>query len=357
LYVSNDLTGPAIDLVFSFATELQKDVASGNVNKYVGDLVAEYEAFSCYVGALPIADVLDLLNGIRLSVCNATDLTNRIYKQQAILSTFFRIKTVVALESADVLIRKALDDHGLKLITDNDLRALQARIGNVPIDDRINLGWVDFFGFSKDFFEHLRGEKFKELMTAVTAVQAVLAREQIDFVNSEISRCIQEKITLTLLGTGAIHRFTVGIAAPYLLGRLTPKIVAGSLPKDLLVKFHPQCSLTKDDLVRQVSEVLLESSRLVMRGDYSQIVGDQDLVRFKLKLFEQIHEGLDSAEAAKEVLDRDLPVILPVLDQIEVEIGSKIHSECTVVIKDASFLEDKDQMNRMVKTIRSIDKV
>jgi len=59
-----------------------------------------------------------------------------------------------------VLIRKALDDHGLKLITDNDLRALQARIGNVPIDDRINLGWVDFFGFSKDFFEHLRGEKF-----------------------------------------------------------------------------------------------------------------------------------------------------------------------------------------------------
>jgi len=90
LYVSNDLTGPAIDLVFSFATELQKDVASGNVNKYVGDLVAEYEAFSCYVGALPIADVLDLLNGIRLSVCNATDLTNRIYKQQAILSTFFR---------------------------------------------------------------------------------------------------------------------------------------------------------------------------------------------------------------------------------------------------------------------------
>lgn len=58
---------------------------------------------------------------------------------------FFNVKTVIDLESADKVIRNALDDYGLKYLTDEDLKQLQIRISNTKEENRINLGFVDFF--------------------------------------------------------------------------------------------------------------------------------------------------------------------------------------------------------------------
>ena len=74
---------------------------------------------------------------------------------QRLCSMFFNIKTVVDIDSADKLLRSALEDHGLKLLTDSDLKKLQERIGNTNEKSRIKLGFVDFFGFSTDFFKFL----------------------------------------------------------------------------------------------------------------------------------------------------------------------------------------------------------
>lgn len=199
LYVSNDLSEPAITLINSYTSEIQKDISSNNIFKYVSDLVAEYESFSAYRNHPPVKNVVELLKRIRVSYCTSTDLTTRIHHQKNILNNFFRVQKVISLEGADTLIRTAMDDYGVRFLTDDDLKALQTRIGSIPKEYRIKLGMVDFFGFNLDFFRYLNGAKLQELLDAIVSITKVLDKELFNFLISEIDKYVLERITLKLL--------------------------------------------------------------------------------------------------------------------------------------------------------------
>ena len=355
-YVSSDLNEPAITLINSYPTELYKEIQKGNIAKYIGDVTAEYESFACYRANPPITDLLSILQSIKVSSNNATDLTSRLHRHPDILNRFFRTQPVISLEGADNLMRTALADYGLRLITDDDLKDLQKRIGGVSQYNRINLGWVDFFGYSRDFFKYLQGTKFQQLMKAVAKLSLILQKELVNFIVSEIDRLVYEQITIPLLGTKRIHPFSAGLPRLYLLDRLTPSIVFGTMPKDMLTKYYPQCSMSKSDIITTVSNKLLESSERIMRGDISQIVGNPEEIDLKLKIYAHMHQGLRTIDDAKAVLSGDLKVLLPILDHIENEISNKIEKSRTIVIKDSQFLEDKTQLNRFAETLKGIEK-
>ncbi|HHF8520992.1 TPA: hypothetical protein ACPT0L_004779, partial [Escherichia coli] len=146
------------------------EIKSDTISKYIKDVVSEYESFKIFENSLPISKVIDLLRRINVTASNATDLTLRVHKYDSLLSLFFNVKTVIDLESADKVIRNALDDYGLKYLTDEDLKQLQIRISNTKEENRINLGFVDFFGYNKEFFKSLKGEPFKQVIEAVASV-------------------------------------------------------------------------------------------------------------------------------------------------------------------------------------------
>lgn len=92
-----------------------------------------------------------------------------------------------------------------------------------------------------------------------------------------------------------------------------------------------------------------------MKGDYSRLVGDPALVEFKKRIFDHMHQGLNSIEDAKVVFEKDIALISPVLDRIETEISVLVNEVRTIVVKDAAFLEDEKELTRMFQTIRDID--
>src|SRR5699024_5723911 len=170
LYVSNDIAETTNSLIHSYSTEVEVEIKSDTISKYIKDVVSEYESFKIFENSLPISKVIDLLRRINVTASNATDLTLRVHKYDSLLSLFFNVKTVIDLESADKVIRNALDDYGLKYLTDEDLKQLQIRISNTKEENRINLGFVDFFGYNKEFFKSLKGEPFKQVIEAVASV-------------------------------------------------------------------------------------------------------------------------------------------------------------------------------------------
>ncbi len=121
LYISNDLTEPAVALIYSYPLELKKEIKNENISKYVAEVVNEYESFAAYRHKPPVAHVIALLQRIRVSSSNATELTSRVHRYQDILTSFFRVQTVISLEGADNLIRTAFEDYGLRFVTDDDL--------------------------------------------------------------------------------------------------------------------------------------------------------------------------------------------------------------------------------------------
>ncbi|EFL8809513.1 hypothetical protein Q500_005030, partial [Escherichia coli] len=52
---------------------------------------------------------------------------------------------------------------------------------------------------------------------------------------------------------------------------------------------------------------------------------------------------------------RDIQIIMPTLDFIEEKIGELLQEERTVVIKDASFLDNDDEIKKIAKTLSMIE--
>lgn len=355
LYVSNDIAETTNSLIHSYSTEVEVEIKSDTISKYIKDVVSEYESFKIFENSLPISKVIDLLRRINVTASNATDLTLRVHKYDSLLSLFFNVKTVIDLESADKVIRNALDDYGLKYLTDEDLKQLQIRISNTKEENRINLGFVDFFGYNKEFFKSLKGEPFKQVIEAVASVTLSLDKYLMEFINSKINELVFENVTIKLLNPGRIHPFSVGVVAPYLFQRLSIKVVSRKLPTELVTKFYEQASLSKKELIDSIAIQLFETSERVMKGDFSQLVGNPEDIQFKKRIFTHIHNGFNSIEDAKTTFSRDIQIIMPTLDFIEEKIGELLQEERTVVIKHASFLDNDDEIKKIAKTLSMIE--
>jgi hypothetical protein len=91
-----------------------------------------------------------------------------------------------------------------------------------------------------------------------------------------------------------------------------------------------------------------------MAKDYSQLVGNPDDIAFKIRIFEHMHNGLNNIDDAKLVFEKDIKVIQPVLDEIEKKVNNLLQAERTIVIKDSSFFDDKEQLKAFADTIKSI---
>jgi len=120
----------------------------------------------------------------------------------------------------------------------------------------------------------------------------------------------------------------------------------------VLSNYYSQFSMTKEQLI---SETLFEQSERVMNKDYSEIAGSPELVAFKKNLFNHIHNGIDNIDDAKTIFEKDIVVIRPVLDEIEATIDEMLPEEQTIVIKDGSFLEKIEQLEKIVKTVKKIE--
>lgn len=356
LYVSSDFTEPAIALVHSYKEELQKAIDNGDIQKFLDQVIDEYVSFAPFKQSQPLTQLISLLNSIQISTSNLLDLSSRIHKFPHLLSQFFNVKSIVDLGSADAMIRTALEEYGLKYLTDDDLKLLQKRIGNVAQENRINFGIADFFGFNTHFFKYIQGDPLKEIMHSIANLKIAIDKYQMEFLSKKINELAFNQITFGLLAQKKIHQYSVQIAAPYLLDRLTINIASKSLPEELLKKLYPQSIKDKKTLISEISQKLLSSSKLVMNGDYSQLEGDASLVEYKIKLFEHLHQGFTDTKDIEKQLEKDIPVLLQVLDKIESQLKDFFpEGEKTIIIKDGSFLDNKDEIDLFTKSMQKIE--
>lgn len=355
LYISSDLTEPALLLFHSYKNEIENEIKSKNIERYLESIIEEFESFYLYKNNIPISYIYDMLRKITIRYSNINSLTERIYNNSNILDTFFNIKKVIDLESADKLIRSALDDYGLKYLTDDDLISIKNRIGSTKKENRVNLGFVDFFGYSKDFFKFIKGKGFNEVVNSVSTVNIILDKLQLDFITSKIHEEILIEITNGLLKEEKIHVFSVSIAAPYLVKRLSIKIVKKTMSSETLKTSYPEFSRSKSELISEIAEILFNTSERVMNKDYGELVGTPEDIQFKIRIFEHIHHGFNSIDDAKYTFSKDIKVIQPVLDKIEDRIGNFLSEERSVIIKSSDFLDDKNEVEKFANTIKEIE--
>lgn len=353
LFVAHDLSEPALMLLNSHKVEIQKEISSGEFDSYVKQVCDDYESFLQFRQKPPVKDVLKVFKQISLSYANSVELTSRIYRYNELTSLFFKTISIIDIDAADKTMRKALDDYGVRFLTDDDLKAVQERIGNIDEEHRVRLGIADFFGLSNDFFRFIQGSKFKELLDATAKVQGLLDEFIINYAQAKIHEKIRSEITFKLLYTGKIHQYTTSIAAPYLFQCVIHALMKKTISNKIL-PLSFLTSLDKDKAMKEIMKMILKDSELVMKGTYSHLAGSEADVKFKLQIFKHLHEGFNSIHDAEKQLKKDLPLMRPVLDDIEKNIITLISPQRTVIINDTSFIDNDEVFKKVMIGLSSL---
>lgn len=355
IYCSNDCNEKSLKLIYGFTYEIEEHIKNGLIEKYAKDVSEDYEAFNKFRDAIPLEELSALLRAISVSFSSGSDLSGRISKYADVLQEFFNIRTVVDNGEADRIIRKALDDHGLKLLTDEDLKIIQQRVGGQIPNKRVRLGFVDFFGYSTEFFRYLKPEELKSLLKLVTEIKITLNSCILDFINNKVAS-MELRYCHPLVASNEIHRFSSQVWKPYLFRRLASRCNLKDMPKSLTEKIFPDTVLPKDMILKEVSDVLLETAEKVLRRDYSDVYGEGELLAKKIWLLERIHNGIGSLEEATELMDRDLGVLKPIMDKVELELVALLPTDPTIIIKESDFFDDKAQLARVLADCEAIDR-
>ncbi len=270
-YVSSELNGPAIELTSQFQIKIKTEIESEDVANYVKQVVSDFVSFSKYVDNEPFDEVYRLLKKTDVNISNGIDLTARMLQKPAIISQFFNVKTVIDLKSNNQMLRDALDEHGLTLITDSDLKVIKKRIDATSHGHRVNFGFVDFFGFDKEFFRYLKGDKFDELISSINNIDLQLNRYLFEFLGSKINEIVLDRVTNNLLIKGIIHPYSVNIIPAYMVRKISKAINYNTTPIEYHRRSYPENFLSKEKLIELVLDDLLSSSEKFMNGDYSDI--------------------------------------------------------------------------------------
>ncbi|WP_155623953.1 hypothetical protein [Burkholderia territorii] len=353
-YASSDFTGVALDFLGNYKDKIKEEIGSGNIKKYIEAAIEEYESLSPLKEKPPIDEVSTRLQKLTVDWSTGVDLTRRLYARPEVLRSFFNVKMMVSIDDAEHMMRKLLAESGLKFLTDEDLKHLQARITSANSDHRVSFGFVEFYGFSVEFFKSLNRAEFKDLMDKVTSLRVFMDEKLLRFLQSEVMKRIFDEITVPLIYTQKVHQFSVGLAGPYLIKRLSPIIAAATVPNALRQKYSPDSLKSSSDIVNEVSEMLFAVSERIMNGDLSQLVGDDAVVAKKIVLYRHLHQGFSNIDDARNRLKADLPTLLPAIEKIEKDIADLMSQSRTIVISDSSFFDDEDKIKKMSKTLGEI---
>ncbi|UAK20246.1 hypothetical protein [Kluyvera sp. CRP] len=352
LYAAMDLSEPAAIFLNSHISELDVEVNEGRFDNYVKQVTDDYESFSCFRENPPVDNVLNLFKGLSFSFSNSIDLTARVYNYSNLVSLFFRTVSIVDIEGADRVFRKALDDYGIKYLTDDDLKSVQGRIGNIDKEHRVSLGIADFYGLSRDFFSHMGEEDFKAVLSSIAEVQRLFDRLIINISQKKMNELVLSEITENLLNKGRIHPFSVIIAPPYLIRRIFQETLGKSISNEFKSKDFMR-ALTKKETLELVITETLNSSNRVMNGDLSHLTGNEDDINFKMRIFERIHQGFSTITDAEKQLRKDLEVLQPILDDIEMRVTKLICPQRTIIINDTAFIDDAEKFKKVINDLIS----
>lgn len=354
-YASSGYFEPATTLLSSFNVESKKEVESGKVLSLIQSLKEKYATFKPYDELLALKHVASALDVITVKFFSGVELNLSLTSHPAVMSKFFRTMPVIDAAQFEVILSEQLAASGVKFLTDKNLSDLYKRLSEVPPEFQVALGNADFFGYSESFFKFLGKEGFGELLKKVTDVRLFLDLKAHDFAASLIMPEVLDKLTDPYVKTGRVLPFTLSVVTSYLAKRILPSIMSKASPKALLINLHPQIKLNKSELIDSVLEQCLESSRRFFAGDYSAFPNpDPDRER-RIELFEKMHGDCITDIQLKDRFRADLPVIMPVVDEIEVTIKKAVPQVRTIVINDMSHFDDPEKLKRVFTTIGAIE--
>lgn len=332
------------------------------LGRAVENVVRRYEGLRRLDSVAAKGLVAACVEGASLSLLRPVDLNMWLWKERGTAVTFFQPGSVAMEESAA---RKLRDDveairrrtDGIPLMNDADLRMVKGYVESVPESHRLSLGFVSLFGFPREMFAGGPDQFRRRIMPIAGLIEDLhydYMAWMFERVAAEVeSICVRPEVVVR------VHPFAKQIpsslltlvAAEQMARKLQGKVLADITRKATgLGKF-----IDFDGRMEHVKATLIEEGRSYLAGDYSRVVGEGELLEFKLKLIRFLMQGIADEGDLTRVLDGGEAVLRPHLedsaDRLE-ELGAH---RPAVFIMGTSGLDDAEQVSRMGETLKALD--
>jgi hypothetical protein len=346
LYVANDFTGPALDLLTNFNQQMPK---LANLKELTLEILEKYESFSHVKDDDIEKHLLNFFTQIKIEKKNKFDLNSQIFHYPEIINQFFSIQQVVSIEENKRMIENLFEEKHIKAVTDSDLRRLLEKIENTPDEYRFHSGIFDFYGYHTDFFQYLIDtKKFEPLLKKITDIKVEISNLVMDTINEKIDH----EILVRISKNKAISPFTKQAAKPYLFAKFSKRIMLEKTPNiihELLIK----ASLVfKIGTIPEIKRELIDTAEQFLKGNYSVLVGDPEIVEFKIQVLTSVYSEFTNIQEMSTRFDTDMIIMQPILDAIEADLNRLVPLDPVIVFNEENFLNDRPYTNSIFARLK-----
>ncbi|EHU1615035.1 hypothetical protein A0118_RS13550, partial [Acinetobacter baumannii] len=247
-------------------------------------------------------------------------------------------------------------DYGLKFLTDDDLKFIKDRIDHTPVNQRIGFGFVDFYGFNIEFFQNLNATEFGEILKAIVDFQNLLNTKLVDLASKKIHSSILNRVTKPLVYTNKIRPISASLCGLYLVKRVFVSMLHGGVPESFKFSLIKEVKKTDEEIYEEIINKLLATSKKMMNGDYSELVGDEEDLAKKKLYYKHLHEGVNDIEELRKQIYLDLIILKPILKEIEKDLKKLFSEKRSIMITDTSFLDDKEKIKKILDNSKEVGK-
>ena len=348
VFVSNDYTEPAMTLLKQFKGEIKKE----DVEKYFNEIKNTYDSLKFLEYNLYKDKIESKLNNLSIENYNSHDLTLELQCYPQLIPAYFSVMNVISVEQNKEIIMECLEKFGLKYVTDLNLKNFEERIKNIPDENRINLGVVDFYGYNIDFII-----KNKDLVMSIyknlTMEKNKLDREILAYITNLINEKILQYITIPLLYEQKIHSYSLLFVPLYLQSVCSRNYLKQTMPTDFFNTSFEYLNKNNQKILETIEMNVFEITSCIFNNDNSTLIGPKEFIEERIYIYKQYLKEIESLEVAKTQYKQDKVIILSVLNKIENEINEKVkHS--TILIKDFGFFENGDYMAKVKSDLKKI---
>jgi hypothetical protein len=343
------LTSPGKDLIRNM-----KNIIKEPIDEYFNQLVREYSSFETLSYDTIKENIFAYLNNLKVYEFTSVNLTEYLNKFNDVLSMHFKTISVIDIENHSRLLDEKFENYGLKLLTDEDLKILQERIGSIPEDARLRIMGIDFYGVYPDCIDLQKGigyELYKALVHCKTLLYKMIAKK----ITDEATDRVFNEITIPLLMQGKIHQFSIEFAIQFILKSVLLFLQSNSTPEGILYDIKDKNKFFME-IEEEIKKDIIDSSSKVFDGDYSQLAGDEILVKFKIKVYKtHLFAGFDTFKSLLVKFNEDIIIMQGPMTKIINELLGRYSLNKTIIIHELNIWNSEQYMDQSLKTMKIFD--
>ncbi|HEY6160466.1 MAG TPA: hypothetical protein VI112_04560 [Bacteroidia bacterium] len=335
------------DTTLVLLKDFNKNILSEpKLHEWVNEVIEENEELKFKDYAEVKNELEKILSKITVKPITGLEIDQKLKSSKEIVSMFFEIEKV----ASEDMLRKVFSEY-FEFKNDEDLEKLRQKLKDVPKENRMFFGLFSIYGYDIDFYKRLVGDK--KLLFQIADIKTEINKRYIDYLNETI----RKYQLLFISGLPNISPFTKQVVVPYLFNKYALKYNETSMGQFLsqIVKGGRKGVIYEFQTIDQHKAHLLEIGEKVLKNDFPDFVGDEELLKFKKEVSYWTHKDFKTVEEMSERFDKDMVILKPILDKIEEQLVKITPVNPTIIIEDKGLGETEKDFVDILKGVQKFD--